>query len=70
MMPGPKLGSMFRGSLRRRIKEYFDANPDEYLTNADASIKWGYTQSAVRQSVSQMRVRGELGPGPEIRLPK
>lgn len=68
-MAGPALGSTFRGSLRRRIKEYFKANPDEYLTPADASVKWGATQPAVRQTASVMRQRGELGAGPELRLP-
>lgn len=68
-MKGPVLGSTFPGSLRRRIKDYFQANPDEYLKNADAAVKWGATQPAVRQIASQMRAKGELGAGPELRLP-
>ena len=69
-MPGPALGSTFAGSLRKRIKEYFAANPDEYLLNSDAALKWGATQSAVRQTASQMRKLGELADTPELRLPK
>lgn len=68
-MAGPKLGSNFRGSLRSRLKAFFQDNPDEYLTTQDAAIKWQVREPAVRQTVSDMRRRGELGPGPDLRLP-
>lgn len=68
-MAGPKRGAVFRGSLRSRIKTYFADNPDEFLTITDAAVKWGVREPSVRQIMTDMRRRGELGPGPELRLP-
>lgn len=68
-MGHPAYGSTFQGSLRSRIKAYFTANPDEWLTITDAAVKWGVREPSVRQTMTQMRRRGELGPGPDLRLP-
>jgi hypothetical protein len=63
-------GPATRGtSLRRRLLDFLRANDGEHLTVRDATIKFNAEGRHVRAVASRMRKFGELGPGPEMRLP-
>ena len=55
--------------LRADINAFLRANPDEHLTPKDAMLKFDAGQKRVYTVICQMRKRGELAPGPTIRLP-
>ena len=62
--------AMERKGLRADLLAFFKACPDEFMTINDAVVKFGTTRQNVLDTAFRMRQRGELGPGPEIRLPK
>ena len=66
---GPKLGSMHEVSLRASLTRFFAANPSEWLTIDDAELKFEGNRRSMQEAVRRMRRMGELGPGPDIRLP-
>lgn len=66
---GPKRGSMHEVSLRASITRFFAANPGEWLTIDDAELKFDANRRSMQEAVRRMRRLGELGPGPDIRLP-
>lgn len=55
--------------LRADIKAFFAAAPDEYLTVDDAAAKFNVSRGRLGCVLCDMRKRGELAPGPTIRLP-
>jgi len=44
--------------LKARIENFFEANPDEWLTLADAVAKWGVTRKQVVDTVSFIKGKG------------
>lgn len=46
------------GSLIHRIREWFIANPGEYLSYSDAAVKFGITEIQVQQAMSKLRAEG------------
>lgn len=50
-------GQLGAGSLAAKLKEFFDTNPDEELSYADAAAKFGVPIRSVRSRVGEL-VRG------------
>jgi len=66
---GPAPGSAHKDGLHAMLQAFFEARPDEHLSVCDASVKFGYRKSAVREFAGRMRKLGKLAPGYPIRLP-
>jgi len=44
--------------LQGKIAQFFSDNPDEYLTIADAVVKWNATPKQIRDTICHIRHRG------------
>ena len=55
--------------LRADINAFLRASPDEHLTPKDAMLKFDVSRGRLGCVLCDMRKRGELAPGPTIRLP-
>lgn len=53
-------GELLQGCLKRRLVEYFNANPEEELTSADVSAKFGVTQETAKEAFIALHRAGRL----------
>ena len=51
-------GAILRNGLRWRIKQFFDDNPDEQLTHADALVKFGGGKKTLNEAISRLKSVG------------
>ena len=47
-------------SLQARLREFFRANPDEYLTLDDIAVKFGCSRGQAQTACMHLRNKGEL----------
>jgi biotin operon repressor len=47
-------------SITGKIREFFRANPDEYLTKEDIVTKFGFTRNQVNRAMDSLKARGMI----------
>lgn len=57
-------------SLRRKLLDYFEANPGEELTTEDVCVKFGVNNARMRNTIYDMRKAGEVWSGFIVRRVK
>jgi Fic family protein len=55
-------GTLNRGGFRERLRQFFEANPDEELTRTDIMTKFEVPASTVDSALKFMSGKGELEP--------